>query len=112
LVFWLVLLGWIWIQVVLESAWLGLTDLARGPADPCKQPPGRNVQGGGELEHGVDPRHSRSALKEPDLGSMKGGTQADLFLAEIGLLAQTAEVFSEIPGHLGALQQTPQSRAK
>jgi hypothetical protein len=56
---------------------------------------------------------TRAALQQPDLGAVKGGATADLFLADTGRLADSAEVGGEVRRHLpGSLHQTSQSRAK
>ena len=46
-------------------------------------------------DRGVDPRDAFAALKQPDLGAVRGGPDAGLFLGEAGILAGMPEVVAE-----------------
>jgi len=67
---------------------------------PSINPPGGNLKSSGQLDERVDAWHPRSPLKQADLGSVKRGTRAELFLAEVGSPACLAEVRTESPRNL------------
>jgi len=80
-------------------------DFRGRPLDPRKQLAGLDPQGGGELDQRVDPRRPRPTLKQPDLGAVKRGAPAKLFLADACPLATAPQVLSEpqravLGGHL------------
>lgn len=76
-------------------------------AIPFEEISGRDREGTGELDHRVDAGQPLAALQLADLGSMHRGTEAKLFLGEVGAAAVDHEVLAEALGDfLGGIHQS------
>src|ERR1700746_2326536 len=70
------------------------------PLDPNQKAIGGHFQGRRELDDRVYARDARATLQQSDLRPVQGGELAELFLAQPGLLAESAQVEAEVPGDL------------